>query len=188
MTAPSGTQSLAASLLLRARAVGFCAQLFAEDTGPEEAAASLLEVLSLMGETIDGAPVIFSAGFRKPMLNGEVPAYETSYGPAPGAAGGQTFQMADIAGFYHAFGFEVRGQRPDHIAPELEFVALTLAKEAYARLSGEAEGGEICAEAREKFLAEHLCRWLPLIAERAESGGHEDLAAAARLVNRVLVV
>jgi len=164
-------------LLLRGHAVGLCARILTGQPGIDEAEAELRDVLGRLGlsPALSGAEVAGRAATR-----GVVPVYETSYEPGPGASGGPTFQMADIAGFYRAFGFEVSGERPDHIVPELEFLALVLVKEAYALMAGQVEGAEICATARRRFIAEHLGRWLPMLRERArgaEGGeGLDDLA------------
>lgn len=74
-------------------------------------------------------------------------------------------QMADIAGFYRAFGLEPssEGERVDHIAAELEFMHFLACKEAHtaedpARL-------ELCRDAQRKFLTEHLGRWTGIFAQ-----------------------
>jgi len=80
----------------------------------------------------------------------------------------QSQELADIAGFYRAFGFTVGGpvrERPDHLAVELEFMHVLALKEAYAAERGIAEHVEICADAQRKFLQDHLGRWIGLFAE-----------------------
>ena len=80
-----------------------------------------------------------------------------------------------------------RAKRPDHIAPELEFLALLLVKEGYARMSGEVEGAELCATARGKFMVEHLGAWLPSVAEHArEAQGGEPLARLVQVVLKLV--
>ncbi len=76
-------------------------------------------------------------------------------------------QLADVAGFYRAFGLEVSeqaGERLDHITVESEFMYVLLAKEAFALATGDKEGGEVCREARSKFFKEHVGWWLPAFA------------------------
>ncbi len=68
-------------------------------------------------------------------------------------------QMADVAGFYRAFGVEAQGERPDSLAMELEFGYLLALKEAYA-LEHDGRGKvAICRKAERAFLREHLGRW-----------------------------
>jgi hypothetical protein len=78
-------------------------------------------------------------------------------------------EMADIAGFYRAFGFENGGlirERPDYLSTELEFMHTLTLKEVYAREAGEQEHLEVCVDAQRKFLQDHLACWLPLFAKR----------------------
>jgi len=80
----------------------------------------------------------------------------------------QSQELADIAGFYQAFGFKVGGavrERPDHLAVELEFMYVLALKEAYAVVNGLHEQVEICHDAQGKFLRDHLGRWIGLFAE-----------------------
>jgi DMSO reductase family type II enzyme chaperone len=89
----------------------------------------------------------------------------------------QSQELADIAGFYRAFGFQVGGQvreRPDHLAVELEFMHVLALKEAYAFQIGLAEHVEIGRDAQGKFLTEHLGQWIGALAEalaRSAGGG-----------------
>jgi TorA maturation chaperone TorD len=80
--------------------------------------------------------------------------------------------LADVMGFYHAFGVEPRGERPDHIASELEFLHYLMFKECYALGRGEPEMAALCREARVKFCREHLFTWTDEFARtlRAEAG------------------
>jgi DMSO reductase family type II enzyme chaperone len=94
------------------------------------------------------------------------PCYETEWGLPHEFR--QSQEMADIAGFYHAFGFMMGGQvreRPDFLAAELEFMGALALKEAYAIQQGVAEHVEVCADAERKFLTDHLGRWIGLLAE-----------------------
>lgn len=75
----------------------------------------------------------------------------------------KTGVMADVAGFYRAFGLRVsRSQRelPDFLGSELEFLHAVGWKEARAMQEGNREGAAICRQAQRKFLAEHLGVWL----------------------------
>ncbi|GIU99068.1 MAG: hypothetical protein KatS3mg014_0684 [Actinomycetota bacterium] len=78
----------------------------------------------------------------------------------------QTEVLADLGGFYRAFGLAERGERGDHVSVELEFLHVLAYKTAWALERGEAEHAERCREAERAFLAEHVLRWLPDVAER----------------------
>jgi len=70
--------------------------------------------------------------------------------------------LADIAGFYRAFGVEPRAhraERHDHIVIELEFMYLLTFKEAGAAGGAMDAEAEICRDAQRSFLAAHLGRW-----------------------------
>lgn len=94
----------------------------------------------------------------------QAPPYESRYLPA--GPFGQPQSLADVGGFYAAFGFEVTGDLPDHLGAELEFLGALCLKEAYAHEQGWAEPADICQQARGRFLAEHLNRWLPVFVAR----------------------
>lgn len=92
--------------------------------------------------------------------------YETEYGLPHEYR--QSQEMADIAGFYRAFGFNLGGmvrERPDHVAVELEFMHVLALKEAYAFETDIPEHAEICIDAQSKFLQDHLGRWVSLFAQ-----------------------
>jgi len=100
--------------------------------------------------------------------------YETEYGLPHEFR--QSQELADLAGFYRAFGFRTGGivrERPDHLAVELEFLYLLSLKEALAIQDGNQERVFICQEAQRNFLRDHLGRWIGCFAkalERAASG------------------
>ena len=117
------------------------------------------EVRSLASRYID----IFDRGSSDNSL------YETEYGLRRSQL--KTTELADIAGFYEAFGFRLsdvgdRKELHDHIALECEFYALLIAKEAFLQQSSDKEGVEIVRDARKKFLQDHLGRFPRAIAER----------------------
>lgn len=125
----------------------------------------------------------------------ECPPYETEYYPA-----GETFQrsqqLADIAGFYLAFGLQPSSsspERPDHLALELEFMAHLLMKARLAisgedrpgigsdgNASGPEERAMICEDAAHKFFQDHLAWWVPAfakgLAHKAGGGIYATLA------------
>lgn len=89
------------------------------------------------------------------------PAYEMEY--AQGHVFMQTQSMAELAGFYRAFGAEAAsGERLDHIGTELEFMYYLSYKESHALASGTEEGAEVCRDGQRRFLVKHLGHWGPL--------------------------
>lgn len=88
--------------------------------------------------------------------------HETAYGDGRRIAG-RTAELADIAGFYAAFGFaisEADPDLPDHLCAELEFCSLLLLKSAYGARNGWSASGRIVEHALRKFLQDHLGRWV----------------------------
>lgn len=87
--------------------------------------------------------------------------------------------MADVAAFYDAFGYHPRAEDPvDHVAVETGFLSFLCLKEAYARLSGkDAEG---VAEARDRFVSDHLSPLASGLAARLETVAAPDLLHLAR--------
>lgn len=93
---------------------------------------------------------------------GELRPYEAGYGTSHVFQ--ETHCLADVAGFYRAFGLEpceAQRERPDHIAVELEFMHVLALKEAYGLAHGLAEEAEVCGQAETDFLRDHLGRWAP---------------------------
>ncbi|MFQ6042717.1 MAG: molecular chaperone TorD family protein [Candidatus Poribacteria bacterium] len=68
--------------------------------------------------------------------------------------------LADIMGFYRAFGLEPNGDRPDSLSCEFEFMHFLIFKKVYALESEDDADAEekafICLDAQKKFFAEHL--------------------------------
>ncbi len=92
------------------------------------------------------------------------PIYEVEYDRNRAVSQGPT--LADIMGFYRAFGLELSvNERPDHLALELEFMSVLAYKEALALQNNLLEQAEICRDAQKKFLEAHLGRWVKLFAE-----------------------
>jgi TorA maturation chaperone TorD len=98
------------------------------------------------------------------------PPYETEYVPSK-----FTFQrsnmLADVAGFYRAFGLETSSSnrdRQDHIALEFEFVAQVLYLQCQAIQAATQEAAaqaEVCEQAVHRFLQEHVVWWAPAFAK-----------------------
>lgn len=110
---------------------------------------------------------------------------ETAYGGAHRIAS-RAVELADIGGFYTAFGLEPsrsNPELPDHIAAELEFYSLLLAKEAWRGARGWSGRRAVVRGARRKFLEAHLGRWVESLAR--EIARHEA-AAPYRTLGRLL--
>lgn len=89
------------------------------------------------------------------------PPYELEYGSS------EVFQqsqaLADIAGFYGAFGVQLSGslaERPDHVVPEWEFLGLLSIKEAQAIAAGRVDAAVCCRDAQRAFLKDHAAIWM----------------------------
>ncbi len=93
------------------------------------------------------------------------PPYETEYGHKNVFQ--KTEAMADIAGFYNAYGLEpstTDTERVDFIGMEMEFMSFLTLHEAYARDHDEREHLNVCIDTQRKFLREHLGRWVSVFA------------------------
>lgn len=100
----------------------------------------------------------------------QVSLRETAYGDGRRPAG-RPVELADINGFYLAFGVEpaeANPDMPDHISVELEFLSLMLVKEAYALICGRQAEYRLTRKAARAFVEDHLGRWLPSLCRRLE--------------------
>ena len=194
MTAPA---AVAEPLVLRgavfsllARLLGPEPEVLADDREIEALRVALdalgnREVLARFDVWRAAVPDPAAARWSRLFEQGRVAPYEMSY-LRPGL-GGQTARIADVSGFYCAFGFRVPQDRPDHFLAELEFAAYLAFGEARAREEHDGAGAEVFADASCSFLGDHLGGWLDLLADRADehdpSGPYGPLVdAAARFV------
>jgi TorA maturation chaperone TorD len=136
------------------------------DAGLAECLADLEHALAADGLLEELAPAYDS------LFGGAVrcPPYEGSYESDPIRS---SRELADVAGFYRAFGAAASGpasERPDHAGCELEFLSFLAVKRLAAQDAGDEEGAAVCREAEEAFLRDHLGRWFPAFcAEVAEA-------------------
>ena len=135
------------------------------------------------GELRSGASVVF--GTPSPY-----PPYEGEHGQAHVFMKLQT--MADVAGFYRAFGVEVGPtfkDRPDHLAAELEFMHFLLVKEAHVIEAANEELARETRRAQALFLSEHLGQWAPsFLARVASEGGNPFYIAVAEFGRTFLAI
>jgi putative dimethyl sulfoxide reductase chaperone len=106
--------------------------------------------------------------FRREMA---CPPHETSYGDGR-RIGGRPTELADIRGFYEAFGVapsSAEPDLPDHLAAELEFYTILRLKVAHARFEGNAQGVEVTSAAAASFLQDHIGRWLSAFRRAVEA-------------------
>jgi TorA maturation chaperone TorD len=94
-------------------------------------------------------------------------------------------QMADIAGFYAAFGAEPHGpasERPDHVGCELEFLSFLELRRSSASDEEDLDAASLADEIEASFLTDHAGRWLPRFFADVESeAGTPAVRAFARL-------
>jgi TorA maturation chaperone TorD len=119
------------------------------------------------------------------------PPHEGAWGDRPQLAG-KAATLADIAGFYSAFGLVPEGSQPDtedHLVAELEYMSILALKEAWALARGERDAVEVTRHAAAAFLAEHLGRWAPTFAaELTAASPLPYYTAAAALLTRWLAL
>lgn len=118
-------------------------------------------------------------------VRGKCPTYELEYGRSEIIQ--QSSELADLAGFYRAFGMEIvdaSNGRPDHITAECEFMGSLCGKEAFAIAEQSTENLEVCTDAQRAFLKDHLAGWLPAFALRVDRADAAGLyGAMARFVS-----
>jgi DMSO reductase family type II enzyme chaperone len=194
----------------RARVYRALAQLFRmpdPDSMQEARERNLPELCEALGRLTDGSDLVgeahalrdaFAAADVERLRAGHHTAFDESssvrcaptemdqLGGVPQLELTRTFEMADVAGFYNAFGVEVdsSGERSDHITAELEFMNLLAVKECIAlQEEGRGEHAEVCRDASRSFLRDHLGRWAPRLGEcLAEAPGDPVYSTAGRLL------
>ena len=117
----------------------------------------------------------------------DVSPFELTYLPGPLVT--NVRQLADLNGFYEAFGLEVapeRRTRLDHLCYLLEFLSHLSLREAYLRLEADDEGVAVVGDARRQFVEDHLGRWYWRFADEVSQRGDGFHARLADLLAAVL--
>ncbi len=115
------------------------------------------------------------------------PPYETEYMPSTDITQ-RSQAMADIAGFYKAFGLQRSGKSPerfDHVSLELEFVAFCYQKLLALQDAGDAEGVEITRAALKRFLIDHPARWMATFGRALEREAQRVAAGSSELAGEL---
>ena len=110
------------------------------------------------------------------LATARVPLREGGFGDGLRFAG-QPFDIADLNGFYAAFGFELTEEAPsppDYLGTETEFMSLLHLKKAVTLGRHEREHARIVDRAMARFLTEHLGRWVDSL-----GGALQEAIAAA---------
>jgi putative dimethyl sulfoxide reductase chaperone len=151
----------------------------------------LLEPLGHLSAALERTRTEELAGEHMRLFAGEVAcsAHESEYAFDPFA---KSRQLADVAGFYTAFGLEVAHDRrglPDFISTELEFVSLMLRKQVYADSQGWSDRSDLTSHAIDAFLEDHLGRWAPMMSSEVSRVARDEAgfyAAAGELCRHYL--
>ncbi|MXV64217.1 dehydrogenase [Natronorubrum sp. JWXQ-INN-674] len=126
-------------------------------------------------------------GFEK---GGEIQQYQIEY--SPGTLVTSTDTLADISGFYKAFGLSLAAEnreRADHLCLQLEFLSHLALQTAYLDLDGDESGVDIVTNAQGDFLEDHLGRWIPRFNETVQDESHVAFyRALAALVERLVEI
>lgn len=122
------------------------------------------------------------------VVSPDCPLYETACEGVDAFRQPQT--LADLHGFYRAFGLEPAAgarERADHLAIELEFMHYLTYREAYALAHHGAAKVEQIREAQRRFLERHLGRWAPALGRAVAERSAGPLGAAGWALERFLI-
>ena len=137
----------------------------------------LMELKKLAGE----ADLILDEHIRFLTLKSTCSPYESDY-YRTALAVFSSEEMADVAGFYRAFGMDFKLERPDYIATELEFMHLAALREAEAATGKEPDKVALCRLVEKKFLKDHLGRWVSAFSEALTAAGSRFYGPLAALL------
>jgi len=162
--------------------------------------ADLVDSAAVVGDEVgEAAPAVASAVDDADVLHGSwaslfgveegvtVSPYELTYLPGPLVT--NVRKLADLCGFYEAFGLEVapeKNDRRDHLCFLLEFLGQLSLREAYLRTEGDDEGVAVVADAYRQFVEAHLGRWYWRFGDEVRDHGAGFYAALADLLEALL--
>jgi TorA maturation chaperone TorD len=136
-------------------------------------AAAVVAAISTVDLAVEHTRV-FTTGFA-------APAAETAYELDKAAR--RAAELADINGFYRAFGFALASPvEADGLVAELEFLSNLLHKRLHAEAAGNGEGVAICGAAYRAFLTDHLGRWVETFVTRLDETGSSFYRTVGRLL------
>jgi TorA maturation chaperone TorD len=154
--------------------------------GPRESPIKMLDprrVLDRLPDTDRALNTQYENTFGL-LVSSNCPPYESEYINSKFAFQ-RSNTLADISGFYQAFGLttsDTRPERPDHVVLELEFMAclLGLERRAYDE-DTECQNNRwhVCRDAQARFLHEHLGWWAPAFAKLLSVGNAQGFYAVA---------
>lgn len=115
--------------------------------------------------------------------------YESVWREADRLALGRS--AVEVAAVYRELGLYPSGSygdtAPDHVARELDFVAIAARREAMALQDEDIEQAERWRRARESFMEQHVLTWVPRFLEAvADDGTSAFFSAVARVGTRLL--
>lgn len=131
-----------------------------EAVGSDELAEAAYTLASIDHEP-DAIEQTYASAFGLEAESG-LPLYEVAY--VPGSLVTNTDILADISGFYRAFGLAAaQGSRDrvDALSTQLEFLGFLAMRRATYREEGPEAGVEVTTDATTAFLEDHLGRWVP---------------------------
>jgi putative dimethyl sulfoxide reductase chaperone len=152
-----------------------------DDEALEEHARQVAEAAPINEDGVDNLYSDWATlfGFEE---GGNISQYQIEY--SPGTLVTSTDVLADISGFYGAFGLsmdEGNRERVDHLCIQLEFLSHLALQTAYLEQDGDETGIEVLTDAQGSFLEDHLGRWTgrfrETVAEDADVDFYRALAA-----------
>lgn len=116
--------------------------------------------------------------------------YETEYGAYRSVK--KTAELADVAGFYRAFGMEIKEDEVgremlDHISVELEFYSVLLCKQQWLEQHQDQAGIDIVVDARKQFLKAHLGTYVTTLASSLQDAQYRFYTLLFAWVNNLVM-